>query len=448
MERDSLKRGVELTNRVGENGFGGRIGKAFLWWRGGKINKTTFLFLGFVFIVNLFLVLPLFTRDITFAYSSSTALMFLGNLLEGTGLLSKVYFFRILTFASLSFAPVSFYLFVRKTALGHEPTALLATLLYILPTPFWGGGLPFAQAILSGDGAHAFAFSFAPLLLLSVEAFIATGVPFWRVVSSIGVATTAVISPFAAFNLLIFIFITTTAEGFMGNFRVKFGRLLFLLLASSGLSLFWYYPNIIGKIIDLSHVIYAVNKFWAVFPFLIPVVPILGVIFFLVLDRREKLKPVFMGLSLFIVYLFLYLTSKNLAVSGIFTAERYLVEFSFARSFLLSLVVVLIIELILRNYILTIKNKILFFIVTVIFSSILTLYCIMTGQGALNLRTELATKQIVNYYNLGIGSIKRGSPEVTDLPATFISLVTFVFLVFILKRSRAQGALKNKGESS
>ena len=444
MERDSLKRGVELTNRLGESGVGKKIQATFSWWTGGKINKTTFLFLGFVFIVNIFLIYPLLTRDLTVSYSSSQALSFFGNFLESIGFIPKSYFFLFLTFTSLSIAPISFYLFVRRTVLRHEMTAFLATLLYVLPNPLTGNNLPLAQAIISGDGAHAFAFSFAPLVLLTSQVFIGTGLPFWGVVSAAGTGLVSFISPFALFNLLIFLIIVTVAEGFMGNFRTKFIRLVFLLASSFGLSFFWYYPNIIGKILDLSHVSYALNKSWSIFPLLVPSVPILGIIFFLILDRREKLKPIFISLSLFIIYLFLYGTSRNLAVSGIFTAERYLVEMSFVKAFFFSLIIVLIIESALRNYILKAK-KLIFFPFTIVFYTLLTLFLIFSVQNALAERNELAYKAIVNNYNSGIGSLARGEGlAMPDLIAGAVSLFTLAFLLFVIKRSQSIGIIKKK----
>ena len=445
MEQESLKRGIELTNRLGQEWFGDRLGITFLWWKSGKINKATFLFLGVVFFVNLFLVFPLFMRDTSSSYSSSTVFSFFGNLFEGTGLFPKVYLFQILTFISLSFAPVSFYLFVRKTALGHEPTAFLATILYVLPIPFLGGGLPFARAILSGDGAHAFAFTFVPLLLLSVEAFIAMGAPFWRVVSSIGTAITAIISPFVAFNLLIFIFIITVAEGFMGNLRVKFSRLLVLLIASFGLSLFWYYPSVSLEILDISHVLFAINKFWSIFPILIPIVPIAGIIFFLILDRRAKLKPIFISFAFLAVYIFLYSTSKNLAVSGIFTADRYLIELSFARSLFVSLGFVLIAEFIIRNYVLN-KSKIVLFLLSTIATIALLVLIVLVMQSTLTLRSNFADQEIFNPYSFGIGSIKRSGLKFPDIVATTLSIITFVFLIFMFKKDTKVSAIIKEKE--
>lgn len=436
MDNQKIKRGIDFENRVGgESGIAHRINDAFIWWKGGKLNKNSLFFIGLVFIINLLVVFPLFTRDVTASYSSAF-LLAIASLLEKIGI-HRSQFFSLMTIVSLSFAPVGYYLFVRRMALRHELTAFLATLIFIVPSPLSKDGLPLAQAILSGDGGHAFAFFFIPLLLLYAQAFIANGLPAWGAIVSIGTAIIAIISPFAMFNLLIIFSIIALAEGFLGNFRIKLIRLLFLLVLSFGLSFFWYYPNIVAQATLLSHVNSTINKLLSVFPILIPVIPVFGVLSFLVFDKREKLKPLFIGVSLFLIYFFLTSASSALNISGIFTADRYLIESSFVKSFLFAILFILLTEFFVRKYVLkTIEKqtmRVLWIAAGSFLVSILGFLSFLDTKAA---HATFKTEPILNSYNLGIGNIERtlSFHDPFSIFAVLISVATLVLIIYILKK--------------
>lgn len=437
MEDTKIRRGIDFRNRLWqEGGLATSAAHAFAWWKGGKLNKTTIFFLSVVFALNLYFVFPVFTRDVSASFSSSAALLFLAGFFLNFGL-NAGQFFSFLTIISLAFSPIAFYLFVRRTAMRHELIALLATLLYILPTPIFKDGSYLAWSILGGDGAHALIFAFIPLFLLYVRAFIATGVSYWGVGSIIGLAAIAIISPFAFFNLLIILFVITVAEGFVGNLRIKLARLFFLLLFSFTLSFFWYYPNIVTKIILLEHVAFSIQKLWSILPLAIPIIPVIGALFFLIFDRRERLKPIFISLSLFLIYSFLFTVSRTINTTGIFTAERYILEISFATSFFLALIFILFAELLARNYLAKVKN--LFIYYGSIFTASL-LVAVLAGGTYLNAKTVRETmyiREIINPYNLGIGNISRvfNLNEISSILASLISFATFIFLMFILRKS-------------
>ena len=117
---------------------------------------------------------------------------------------------------------------------------------------------------------------------------------------------------------------------------------------------------------------------------------------------------------------------------------------SFVRAFFFSLIIVLIIESALRNYILKAK-KLIFFPFTIVFYTLLTLFLIFSVQNALAERNELAYKAIVNNYNSGIGSLARGEGlAMPDLIAGAVSLFTLAFLLFVIKRSQSIGIIKKK----
>lgn len=447
MEKQNLQRGIYLKNRFWDRGLAVSLQKAFSWWRGGRFNKVTFVFVAIVFTLNLFIVFPIFKRDVSASFSSS-AFLSLSYLFDSLHIISKSQLFKILTILALSFAPVSFYLFVRRIILRHELTAFIATLVFFMPTPISPGGLPLVAAILSGDGAHAFAFAFIPLLLLYIRGFISIGVPAWGVMSVFGIATISIISPFASFNLIIISTILCLAHGFLGGLRIKLSRLLFLLVFSFALSFFWYYPSVIMRIAVLSHVGFTIQKFWSVFPLAIPAIPVLGIISFLVFDKRDKLNPVFIGFSLFLIYVFLLIVSKTLNITGIFTADRYLIEFSFAASFLFAILFTLFIEGFIREYIFKTHNKPFVFFSTLCVSFLAGLVGMVSVSNIRIAKMAIATKPIINHYNVGLGTIERvfDFGDISFLIATFISFATFIFLIFILVRFPSLSLLIKKEE--
>jgi len=120
MESEKVKRGIDFSNRVGESQFSDSYRKSLSWWKGGKLDKKTFVFISLIFIMNLVTISPLFSRDVSGSFVSSAAFMLVASILERFLFLPKSIFFSFITIFSLSIAPVTFYLFIRKIALRHE----------------------------------------------------------------------------------------------------------------------------------------------------------------------------------------------------------------------------------------------------------------------------------------------------------------------------------------
>ncbi|MBI3485949.1 hypothetical protein HY025_03290, partial [Candidatus Daviesbacteria bacterium] len=114
--REDIKRGIDLKNRLG----GGKAVKNFqsvlVHWDSGKLNTVSFLFIGLVFLFNLFLILPFFNLDVSGSFSSS-ALILVANFLDSLGLIDRQHFFSLIVVMALSIAPICFYLFVRTMVL-------------------------------------------------------------------------------------------------------------------------------------------------------------------------------------------------------------------------------------------------------------------------------------------------------------------------------------------
>lgn len=435
MDNERVRRGIDFSNRVGEGKLSDTYKKSLAWWKGGKLNQKTFLFLAVVFILNFITIVPLIGRNVTNSFVSSAVFMLMANIIEKYFYIDKDIYFKIITIASLSLSPVSFYLFVRKIALRHELTALVATLLFILPNPFFDYAPSLSAAIIYGDGAHAVIFSFLPLFLLYVETFIATGIPVLGFITAIGTAIIAILSPFVMFNLLMIYPVLTIAEGFLGNLRVKVLRMIFLMISAFGLSLFWYFPTFFSRGILLSHVVYAIDRSMSLFPLLIPIVPVFGALFFLVFDRRKRLKPIFIGVTLLIIYLMLFNTSKQVLMGGIFTPERYRIELTFAGSITLALIIIITSETIIRELLRNMKkSKIVVIKILLIFITVCAL-SVVVGVSLYTSYLFISHEPMRISSGEGIGSLVRifRFNDIPSLIMDLISLGTFFSLLYILK---------------
>ncbi len=436
MEKDQdIKRGVDFEMRFGRATK--RINKAFLWWRGGPLGQRTLIFIVIAWALNFVIIFPIFSKDLTHAYSGSVFLTLVSELFQRFFLIKQQLFFSLLTAFSITFAPISFYLFVRKIAMRHEITALIATLIFILPNPVFNNVPILVAALLRGDGAHIVAISFIPFFLLYIRSFISSGATVFFFTTAIIIASIAVVSPFATFNLLIMMAVLTLAEGFQGNLRIKLIRAFFLLLTAGALSFFWYYPNMIIKILSLSHIQYSIGKFTGILPAAIPIIPIAGVLSFLIFDRREILKPVFVSLSFFLIYLAFYGVSSHLNVSGIFTAGRYLPELVLSSSFFLAVLFIPLTEFVIRLFLKKLKGKTAFYAAVIIAIFFIVIIGFLSFQGIGIVHKYIQSEKVLDrYYNSNTAG-SRGFVDINDptsIFASLVSLITFFFLMYIVRR--------------
>lgn len=431
MENQDIKRGIDFENRVGQTAW--HVGYAFRWWQGTSLNRKSWIFIWLGFAINLVLIYPIFGKDVSAAFSSSSFLLLLASFFKIVFRIPERFFLGFLTDLSLISLPVTYYLFVRKIVLRHEFTAVLATLLLILPNPFFYNTPILVNALLNGDGAHVVVFAFLPLLLLYVQSFLAKGIPIWGFLTALATAMVAIISPFAALQLIIFYLVLVVAEGFQGNLRVKLMRVLFLFMACAGLCFFWYSPSVLLKILVLEHVQYALGKFSSVLPLAIPILPVAGALSFLIFDRREKLKPIFIGLALFLIYLTLYGVSNGLNISGVFTADRYLPELVFVSALFLSILFVLLTELAVRNFLPRMKPELVSLVMTALISFGFVFVILLTFRGVGIVHAYLRQGIVSSHCECGIGGVARVFGW-GDIVASLVSLGTLVGLVILVRK--------------
>ena len=426
-----IKRGVAFDNRIGET-----TRRALAWWNGGRFNKETFLFLLIIWALNIIVVYPIFGRDLTPAYTSCPYLISIADFFHRFLNIPQRAFFGVLTFCSVSFFPVSFYLYVRKIAMRHEITAFIAALLFLLPSPFFGNVPIVASAIIQGDGAHILVLSFIPIFLLYVQTFIATGAPVLFFLTAIVLSFLAVISPFSVFNFVIFLGVLLIGEGFLGNLRIKLIRAFSLLITTGLLAFYWYYPGAVIKFMALPYIQQAIAKLLWIMPAAIPIIPVAGALTFLVFDRREKLKPIFISLTLFIIYITIYWLSGQLGIGSIFTSDRYLPELILATSFFLAVILVLLTGFVIARFLPKLKGRKAFLktILLVTIGVCIVGFLLISGIG--DAHEYLRSGKIVNTYSQGIVPIRGfiNFRDFTSILANLVSLGTFASLIYMIRR--------------
>ena len=431
-----IKRGVDLGNRLWGNQEK-KSQRSYSLFRTPGRNKITYFFVAVIFLLNLALTLPLLTQDLS-NYYSSFVLTSLVNSIVNLHILDKAQVFMLLAFIPIAFAPISVYFFVRNNVWGDEFAAFLATLFFVLPNPFLGKELTVVNSILHSDGAHSFVFPLIPFFLLYFQDYLATGMFKFAAITSIGGALIAIISPFGFFNFIIMLLILGVSDGFLRDLRAKLVRLFSVILLSLGLCLFWYYPTLIQNILSLNYIQITMQRTISNIPIFLPLVPILGIILFLVLDRRAKWQSFFIGISFFLVYLVLFFISKATNVPGIFTPYRYALELSFSASFLLSLTIIYLLDLLFKSILHKVKRglkTILFGVVFLILSSSLLILGVVIAPQ----RSNFKQPTILQNKNAGIGTIKRNF-NLNNLSFDIASSISIATLLLILLLSFKKGS--------
>jgi hypothetical protein len=306
-----------------------RVRKA--WWNNAISEAVALVVL---FLLNLYLIFPFFGTPAIETSFSGPVIPLLARMFELTGLnfshaLQIVYIFFFLLF------PYSLYLFIRKIGV-RKSVAFLAVLFASLP--FYPFALSrFNSAFNVTDGPHAASLTLMPLALYGLIIFIKDGGISNLLLASIFFALVALTSPFGFSILIALSFITTFSEMLLGSGRLKFFRLLVILLVAFGLSSFWYNPQFsfvmffgpIGEGIRQTIVRLVPISFF--------VIPVLAAFGFLLFDRKPDLQPVFLASFYTIAFAMVILVRGGLFPSH---PSRYIPEFGMSLAFLFSIGVV------------------------------------------------------------------------------------------------------------
>lgn len=290
-----------------------------------KGMRERLLLLG-LFVGNLVLLWRFFAREFSFVFSAPIIPMLASSL----GIFDVEFRLaaRVILLVFYLFGPLTLYLFVRELT-GRRLSAGIAATLYSLPV----FRSRFEAMTGSGDGAHVAALTLVPLAAYFLLRFLKKGSFSWSVATSIAVTLVALTSPFGLFVLLAVMVVITFSEMLLGMGRIKFMRLVTVLLFAGGLSASWYNP----EFVRLTLISAPGKAVLAAIKNLIPLslfsIPVLGAFGFLIFDKRARLQPLFVALGLTIVFSLISFAG-GLAKFAVSAQSRYLSEVSFSLSIL------------------------------------------------------------------------------------------------------------------
>ncbi len=329
-ETIAAKRAIRIAEKIQEAKKHLKIQP--LWWAALPFE---ILGLVFVFLINLYLVLPFFGTPAPNIPFSGPVIPLLARLIELTGT-PLTYAIQIVNLGFFLLFPLSFYLLIKKLT-GRKIAAFLSVLLVSLPAyPFAGTRI---NALFVGtDGPHMASFAMLPLALFGLLCFIREGGAKHLFIASLTAALMALISPFGFMTFLIFAGLTVFSEMLLGKGRLKFFRFLAVMLFAGGLNSFWYNPAFffwmimgpMGEEIRLTIARLIPISFFAI--------PLLASFGFLLFDRKPDLQPIFLASFYSIAFALTALAIRG----GFFPSHpsRYAPELGISLSFLISIALI------------------------------------------------------------------------------------------------------------
>ena len=241
--------------------------------------------------------------------------------------------------------PVFFYLLVYAIT-KRNLTALLTSLLMLLPL------IPIAtlsparlvHAIIENDGGHIAGLGLSAAALVLFFHFIRTAdkksLIFFLLIAMI----TGLISFFSILILFIFMTFVTVSEILIGQGKLKLKRFIsavFLL----GVGLVVVYNISFLRFIFSEQGGASFTVLSNLIPMTFFLVPVLGIITFLIFDRRPVLQPLFLVCAFLITFGLLHFIGVVILESALFNQQRYTAEAEFAVNFFTAFVLTGIFDL-------------------------------------------------------------------------------------------------------
>ncbi|OQX50859.1 hypothetical protein B5M47_02870 [candidate division CPR3 bacterium 4484_211] len=231
---------------------------------------------------------------------------------------------------------ITFYFFLKELTARRLP-GLMVGYFYSLPVKFLALDR-LRHAWIEGDGAHVMAVGLFPLVCYFLLTFLKKGGMFFGLLASMSVAVVGLISPFALFNLVLFLLVIAFSELILGQAKFKLLRFLFVVSLAWGMAAFWYTPGFVYKILSAGQGRLVVSLLWRLVPISFFAVPIIFVFGYLIFESREGLQPIALTLGFFTIYLFVNLV-EFLSYSDfrdfLLIPHRFLPEFGLCLSLLL-----------------------------------------------------------------------------------------------------------------
>lgn len=235
--------------------------------------------------------------------------------------------------------PVGLYFFIKEVS-GRKIIAFLSLFIIILPFSYFAE-TRVTSAFLSSDGAHMASLAVMPFALLSLFSFLKDGSRKNLLIASFLSAVIVLISPFGFTTYLIFAGILTFSEAVLGFGRKKLMRFFAILFFAAALSSFWYNPSFTFWLFSGPlgmEVRRTISKLLPISLFMIPILTTFG---YLLFDRKPFLQPIFLASFFTIAFLLI-----SMAGGGVFPSSpsRYIPEIGISISFLVSVLIVKILE--------------------------------------------------------------------------------------------------------
>ncbi len=314
------------------------------WVKWGEIIGLIVLF-----VVNFWLLSPFFGGEDRMNVFSAPLIPILAEITSI--LIPFSYGIRLWLLISMLLLPFSLYFFVKEIS-GRKLPALMTA--FLVSIPAWVFlPLRLSLSIVEGDGQHIASLSIIPLACLALVKFLRKG-GFWNcIIAGAGIALVALTSPLGFLVLICFAGVIAFSEMLLCESRIKVVRFAFVFVLAAGFSAFWYNPMFVW----LSYSSPGGQAIRQSFANLIPpsffIVPILGILGFLLFENRSHLQSLFLAIFWTIGFGLLCLSTGI----SLFLPSRFLPAFGISLSFLLGTISVYLFDF-LRNSPLIDKTKI------------------------------------------------------------------------------------------
>ncbi len=272
--------------------------------------------------------------------------------------------------------PLTFYFFVYLLTKRQLP-AFLTGLLTILPFNPLSLNPPnrLVSALVDKDGGHIISLTFIPLTALLFLKYIKTNKSLWLIFFEISVIMLSLVSLFSLYVLVTFMVFMTLSEMLIGMGKHKLVQFLKALGVAVVLSAVVYNKFLLTIMIS-SEGKTTIAVFLNFLPLMFFIVPVFGTFAFLIFDRRPQLQPLFLALTLSLVFGLLHFVRVTFADITILESQRYAAETSLAVAFFIGLSFQNIFDLIREVCILS-KYPLLYthrlFVATIFITVVLTL---------------------------------------------------------------------------
>lgn len=242
--------------------------------------------------------------------------------------------------------PLTAYILVKTISKRHL-SALLTALWLIVP--MWPlSHLPpgrLSLALVDADGAHILALTILPLCSLAYLQFIRTGNKISLAILALILEAVSLVSFFGLFITWIVFLFLTISEILLNQGKLKIKRSLVVL----GLTLIIIvvtYNVFFWSILTSGSGRVTLAVLYNFFPITFVLLPILGVMAFLIFDRRPQLQSFFVSLGLLLTFSLLHIVRISFVDIPILDRNRYLAELEFALAFFSGVFVMWLFELI------------------------------------------------------------------------------------------------------